>query len=106
MLQILERIRLRLGRRVVETGLRLRTAFEDIGDVFNSTVTASRLCSTDALTAVADRIVRSVFILLAAFGDSSYAIIVQLDDLGDFVHIDGKTTLTSPTANIAGTRVR
>ena len=88
--------------RVVQTRLRLVSALEDVCDVFDSSVSTSRLRTSDTLAPITHVVGPSVLILLAAFGQSSYAIVVQFDDFGHFVHVDGKATLTSPAAQLVG----
>lgn len=70
-----------VGRRGVQTWLDLRITREDIRPMeLGGAVAASRKCSANALTAVG-HVSTSVLGLLATLRDSTYAIVVKLDDL-------------------------
>jgi len=89
---------------VIESWLSLRIAFEDarassmvIGSIAAATVRPSRAFVTGG------HIATSVLDLSSSLRYRSNTIIMQLNNFGDFVHIDRKTSLAASAAQIIGT---
>ena len=84
-------------RRVVEGGLHARVPLEDICPMVSVPVSVEM---SRAFIASCD-VGASVLDLLATLRDGADAVVVEFDDLRDFIYIDRKTTLAAGATLLA-----